>query len=325
MNKLFSLVALLVLSLSCFLGLAEDDNARLLNNPNGPAQYSLGPGDQISIHVQDLDEVSEKPVRIDPAGDIDLPLIGRLHVSGMSIEQLRTALVEQLSKYVNSPKVAINILDYHSQPVSVIGAVANPGIHQLQSPKRLLDVISMAGGLRQDAGAKLTVTRQINWGILPLPNAHTDTSGQFSIAEVSVESLTTSKSPVENIFVRPNDTISIPKAEIIYVLGQVKKAGGFPLNSRDSISLLKALALAEGLDRDASPKHARIMRASARDGANLNELPVDVQQILDGRAPDMQLRADDVLFIPDNVTRSATRRALEAALQIGTGVVIYRR
>lgn len=324
MNKLLSLVVFSLLSSltgSCF---PADLSSKQLAAPDQPLQYLLGPGDQISIHVQDLEDVSEKPVRIDPAGDIDLPLIGRLNAAGMSIEQLRESLTKQLSKYVESPKVAINVLDYHSQPVSVIGAVNSPGIHQLQSPTRLLDVISMAGGLRPDAGSKLTVTRQLHWGVLPLPNARTDASGQFSIAEVSVESLTTSKSPVDNIFVRPNDTVAIPKAEIVYVLGQVKKAGGFPLNSHESISLLKALALAEGLDRDASPKRARIMRASASAGSDLNEVPVDLQQILEGKAPDIQLRPDDVLFIPNNLARSATRRAIEAALQIGTGVVIYR-
>ena len=297
-----------------------------ITQTNQPIQYLLGPGDQIGIHVMDLDDVSDKPVRIDPAGAVDLPLIGRLTAAGLTVEQFRDALTKKLSKYIESPQIAINVLEYHSQPVSILGAVNSPGIHQLTGPKRLLDVISLAGGLRQDAGAKLTITRQTYWGTLPLPNAHTDSSGQFSIAEVSIESLTTAKSPMDNIFVKPNDTVSVPKAEIVYVMGQVKKAGGFQIASRDSISLLKALALAEGLDHDASPKKARIMRASALGtSSNTNEVPVDLQLILAGKAPDVQLHADDVLFIPSNLAQSATRRAAEAALQIATGVVIYRR
>lgn len=289
-----------------------------------PTQYLLGPGDQIGIHVQDLDEVSDKPVRIDPSGAVDLPLIGRVVVAGLTPEQFRDVLSKKLSKYIEAPQIAINVLEYHSQPVSVLGAVSNPGVQQLTGPKRLLDVISMAGGFRTDAGSKLTITRQMHWGVLPLPNARTDSSGQFSVAEVSVQSLTSAKSPVENIFIKPNDTVSVPKAEVIYVMGQVKKAGGFELTSRDSISLLKALALAEGLDHDASPKKARIMRASATGAGSVNEVPVDLQRILEGRDPDVQLHADDVLFIPSNLAQSATRRAAEAALQIATGVVIYR-
>ncbi len=286
-----------------------------------PMQYVLGPGDQISIHVMDLDDVSDKPVRVDPSGAIDLPLIGRLNAAGLTVEQFRDALTQKSTKYIDSPQITINVLEYHSQPVSVLGAVNNPGIHQLTGPKRLLDIISLAGGFRPDAGSKLTITRQVHWGTLPLPDAHTDASGQFSIAEVSVDSLTTAKNPVDNILLSPNDTVSVPKAEIVYVMGQVKKAGGFQLTSHDSISLLKALALAEGLDHDASPKKARIMRASA---GSTNEVPVDLQRILEGRDPDVQLHADDVLFIPSNLAQSATRRAAEAALQIATGVVIYR-
>jgi polysaccharide export outer membrane protein len=291
---------------------------------NQPLQYRLGPGDKIGIHVMDLDDVSDKPVLIDPAGAVDLPLIGRITAAGLTIEQFRDALTKKLAKFIESPQIAINVLEYHSQPVSILGAVNSPGIHQLTGPKRLLDVISLAGGLRQDAGDKLTITRQMSWGALPLPNSHADASGQFSIAEVSIESLTTAKNPLDNIFVRPNDTVSVPKAEIVYVMGQVKKAGGFQITSHDSISLLRALALAEGLDHDASPKKARIMRASALGTSSVNEMPVDLQQILAGKAPDVELHADDVLFVPSNTAQSATRRAAEAAIQIATGVAIYR-
>lgn len=289
-----------------------------------PLQYLLGPGDLISLHVQDLDDVSEKPVRVDPSGSIDLPLIGRLTAAGLTVDQLRTTLNKKLSKYVESPQIAINVLEYHSQPISVLGAVNSPGIQQLQSPKRLLDVISVAGGLKPEAGAKLTITRQMHWGSLPLPNARTDSSGQFSIAEVSLDALTKSNNPENNIYVYPNDTVSIPKADVVYVLGQVKRSGGFALDTHDSLSIIKALALAQGLDRDAAPKRARIVRASVIASNNTKEIPVNIQMILDGKAPDMLLNADDVLYVPSNAAKSATRRAAEAALQIATGVVIYR-
>ncbi len=294
-----------------------------------PLVYVLGPGDQISIHVTDLDDVSDKPVRVDATGYIDLPLIGRVNAGGLTIDQLRSALVAKLTKFIQGPQISINILEYHSQPVSIIGSVSNPGIHQLTSPKRLLDVISLAGGLTKDAGSKLLVTRQIHWGLIPLPGAHLDSSGQYSTVEVSLDSLTKAQNPAENIFVRPNDVVSVPKAEIVYVLGQVKKSGGFALDSRQSISLVRAVALAEGLDKDAAPKKARIMRAvgsagSSLEADNTHEMAVNLQQILEGKAPDLQLHPNDILYIPDNVSRSATRRAAEAAIQIMTGVVIFR-
>ncbi len=290
-----------------------------------PSRYALGPGDKISLHVMDLEEVSDKAVRVDPAGNIDLPLIGRVTVAGLTVEQFRSELSKKLVKYIESPQITIDVLEYQSRPVSILGAVNNPGIQQLQGPQRLLDVISTAGGLKPEAGAKLTITRQVKWGALPVANAHPDSTGQFFVGEIPIDQLTTAQDPRVNIFVLPNDTITVPKADIVYVLGQVKRAGGFPITSHDSLSLLKALALAEGLDRDASPKKARIMKASNHGLTDGTDVPVDLQRILDGKAPDMQLHADDVLFIPDNVARSTTRRFAEAALQIATGLAIYRR
>ena len=116
--------------------------------------------------------------------------------------------------------------------------------------------------------------------------------------------------------------ISVSRADVVYVVGEVKKAGGFSLNSQDSISLLRALSLAEGLSRDAAPKKARILRA-ASGSTKLDEVPIDVNQVLAGKAPDPQLHANDVLFIPNNVPASAMRRAAEAAVQIATGVIIF--
>ncbi len=205
----------------------------------------------------------------------------------------------------------------------MLGEVNTPGIQQLQSPKRLLDVISVAGGLKQRGGFEANHYAANSLGRLALANAHTDTSGQFSIAEVSLDSLTKSQNPLENIFVFLNDTISVPKAQIVYVMGQVKRSGGFPLDTHESISILKAIALAQGMDHDAAPRKARIMRAPEIAANNAKEIPVNVQEILDGKAPDLQLSADDVLYIPSNAAKSATRRAMEAAVQIATGVVIY--
>ena len=159
--------------------------------------YVLGAEDQISVHVVDLDDVSDKPVRIDPNGYLDLPLIGRMHASGLSVEQLRSALAERLSKYIDSPQISINVLEYRSQAVSILGAVNNPGLHQLQGPTRLLNVISLAGGLRQDAGPKLIITRQMKWGSLPLQGAVTDASGEFTTAAVRLEDLTMGKDPAQ--------------------------------------------------------------------------------------------------------------------------------
>jgi polysaccharide export outer membrane protein len=289
------------------------------------SEYVLGAGDEIGIHVADMDEISDKPMRIDPNGFLDLPLAGRVQASGLTIEQFKTALAGKLKKYINSPQITINLTENQSRPVSIIGAVNNPGVHQLMGPKRLIEVISLAGGLRNDAGPKVILTRQAKWGPLPLAGAKSDPASGSSTASLSLDSLMDAKNPSDDILVQPGDTISIPKADVVYVVGSVKKAGGFQLSSHETISLLQALSLAEGYDQNAAPQSAKILRPSAEDAGNPKEIPVDIKKIFAGKASDVKLYANDVLFVPSSAAKSGMRRAAEAMLQVATGVAIYGR
>ncbi len=295
------------------------------------SQYVLGPEDEISVRVADLEDITDRALRIDPAGDIDLPLAGRVHVAGLTVEGLRDLLASKLVKYIDSPRITINVQEYKSEPVSILGEVNNPGVHQLRGPKRLIDIISAAGGLKPDAGETVTITRELRWGSLPLPGAHQDASGQFSVADIELDGLVRGANPGANISVCPNDILSVSKASIVYVIGEVKKAGGFSLQSRSDISMLRALSLAEGLTHEAAPRKARILRAPASGAQGVTagkpdgeETPVDVQMILAGKAPDIELHPNDILFIPNSLAGSALKRATEAAIQIATGVVIFR-
>jgi polysaccharide biosynthesis/export protein len=294
------------------------------NSAATEATYVLGPEDQLSVHVVDLDDISEKPVRIDPNGYIELPLVGRLHAAGLTVEQLRTALARQAAKYINSPQITINVLEYRSQPVSILGEVNNPGLHHLQGPTHLVNVISLAGGLKPDAGQKVTITRRVQQGTLPLFGSHLDASGDYSVAYVRLGSLLDGSNPSANIEVRANDVISVAHAEMVYVVGNVKKSGGISINSADSMSITQALSLAEGTAPGAAPRKARILRAVDGKPSNKDEVPVDLSMVLSGKAPDLQLHANDVLFVPDNVPASAMKRATEAAIQMATGALIYR-
>jgi polysaccharide export outer membrane protein len=289
----------------------------------GDSTYVLGPGDRITVQVEDVNEIQAKPVRLDPSGFIDLPLAGRISASGLTSEQLRLAIAAQLKKYVTNPQVSIDIVEYQSRPVSVIGEVNSPGVHQLDGPKRLIEVISLAGGLREDAGAQVIITREAGYGPIPLADARTDVNHRFSTASISLDSLLAAKNPAENILIRPDDVISIPRADVVYVVGDVKKAGGFEMRSHDAMSLLQALSLAEGLGPDAAPQKARILRPTAEDASKVTEIPVDIKQIFAGKAGDMQLYANDVLFVPNSLSKSSARRAAEAVLQAATGVAIY--
>jgi polysaccharide export outer membrane protein len=290
----------------------------------GPRNYVLGPEDQITIRVLDAEEVDNKPVRVDFSGFIRLPMVGRMQAGGLTVDQLETELVREFRKFIKDPQVAVSITEFRSQPVSVLGAVRNPGVHQVQGRKTLLEIISMAGGIDPEAGHNIIITRRKEYGPIPLKSAVADETGEYTVADVDLSSILEARNPRENIEVKPNDVITVPRGQLVYVMGQVKLPGGFVLRQRETLSALQALALAQGLDRTAKPQDARILR-TVEGAPQRTEIYVDLRKILQGKASDVPLQPNDVLFIPNNVPKSAMLRGLESAIQIGTGVAIYRR
>jgi polysaccharide export outer membrane protein len=300
-----------------------------ITGPENRSTYVLGPDDQIEIRALHVEEISDKPFRIQPNGNIRLPMIGEVTAGGLTVGELEATLSSRLKEYYIDPQVTVTVTEFRSQPVSVVGAVTNPGVHQLEGHKTLLQMLSMAGGPRSDAGSSVRITRDLRWGRVPLPNAHDDPGGQWSIAEVNLKELLESRTPGENILICPMDVISVPAGGTIYVIGEVKKPGGLVLGSRSTMSVLEALSLAEGLGSRAAPRNARILRAIGGDQNNRSEERIDVAKILRGSAPDVQLRAADILLVPDSAVKNATLRSVETAIQMGTGIttglIIWRR
>jgi polysaccharide export outer membrane protein len=157
-----------------------------------------------------------------------------------------------------------------------------------------------------------------------LPDAKEDATGQFMTAEVKVKGLMDATLPEANIQIRAHDVITVPRAELVYVLGKVKRPGGFPLAERESISVLQALAMAEGVEPGALTQGAKILRASAGSTAPV-EIPIDVRKMLANAAPDQPLRPNDVLFVPSSAMKTVGVKILETGLQMATGVVIWGR
>ena len=296
---------------------AEDKSA------NATSSYLLGPEDQINIRILEAQEIADKPVLIDPQGYIELPLTGKVLATGLTTGQLQQDLTKRLRAYIKDPHVVVSIGEFHSQPVSIIGEVTTPGQQQLRGRKTLAEVLSMAGGLKPEAGNMVKITRRLEYGRIPLANAQDDPSGQFSVAEVKLSSIIEAKDPQQNVLIQPYDVVSVPKGEMVYVVGEVEKGGGFVLNAKERISVLQSLSLAGGLRPNASPGNARILRASI-DGGERTEIPVNLKKILEGRDEDRALRPDDILFVPTSRTKPAAIRTIEAAIQLGTGIVIWR-
>src|SRR6267142_7152169 len=285
--------------------------------------YLLGPDDQLEISGPELNDVANKPIRIEGVGDIQVPLVGRVHVAGLTVQQAEQEINKALSKYIRDPQVVVSVAEMRSQPVSILGAVNTTGVHQVQGHKTLLEMLALAGGIRPDAGYSIRITRELGWGCIPLPNAGLDPSGRFSVAEVNLKEIMEAKNPEEDIQIFPHDIISVPKAEMVYVIGEVKRSGGFVLGEHQTMSVLQALSLAEGLNTAADTRHARILRLKANADAR-EETTVDEKEILQGKKSDVALQGDDILFVPGSTGKKATLRGIEAFIQTGTGYVIWR-
>jgi polysaccharide biosynthesis/export protein len=288
-----------------------------------PSTYLLGPDDQITIQGPELDEVTNRPYRVDPEGYVSMPMLGRVKAGGSTIGDFDTQLNLAAAKYIRHPQLVASVAEFHSQPISVVGAVNQPGAQQLQGKKTLMQVISMVGGFRSDAGNMLTITRESQWGPLPLPNATTDSSGKYSVADISIPELLKEKTPQLNIPIMPNDVITVPVSETVYVVGDVHKAGGFLLGEHKDMTVLQAVAMAEGISGTADSKHSRIIHHA--ESAERTETPINVKLILAGKAEDVPLNGGDILFVPGSVSKKAGLRTVEAVIQTASGMAVWGR
>jgi polysaccharide export outer membrane protein len=286
------------------------------------SNYVLGPEDELEISGPELEELA-KPMRVDSDGTILVPLVGRVPVAGLTVQECEHELTRRLSAYFREPQVALTVRELRSQPVSVLGAVKAPGVYQVRGHKTLLEILSLAGGIREDAGYSIRITRKREWGCIPLSDALPDPTGEFSVASVNLQAILQAENPQENIPILPHDVVTVPKAQMVYVIGEVRRSGGFVLGEKKSVSVLQALALAEGLTGTADTRHAKILRVdSAAD--QRREIAVDVKGILAGKKEDVPLQSNDILFIPGSTGKKAVLRAVEAMVQTVTGIAIWR-
>ena len=290
----------------------------------GHRPYLLGPDDQIIVEALHAPVIKDRPFRIDSSGFVTLPLAGRVQAAGLTVDELQKALASRLQPFIRRPEVTVSIAEFRSQPVSVVGPVTNPGVYQLQGHKTLMELLSLAGGAKPEAADTVRITRRLQCAPFPLATVRPDVSGQYVVGEVSLQNLLEAKNPAENPEICPEDVITLARAPLVYVMGEVRKPGGFPLREREQTSVLEAISLAEGLLRTASSTGVRILRAQPNGGQRI-EIAVNLKTILSGKTADIPVQPNDILVVPNNTPRNALLRAAEAAVQMGTGVVIWRR
>jgi polysaccharide export outer membrane protein len=268
-----------------------------------PSFLKLGGGDLIEVSVYNVPELSTK-ARVGTSGDVYLPLIDYVHVGDLSVDEAQTLIEKRLGDggFVRNPHVTIFVDESASQGVTLLGEVAKPGIYPDLGDHRLYEIISEAGGFTPSAARKVSIfhrsqTEAIH---LELPRNLADDLSN-------------------NVEVLPGDTIMVPRAPIIYVVGDVGRPSGL-LVDNGTLTVLQAVALAGGTNHTAKMSGVRIIRKGP---AGMTETRVELKKMLEAKAPDVTLKADDILFVPVSSGRVLAGRTFEAAIAMATAVSIY--
>jgi polysaccharide export outer membrane protein len=283
------------------------------------SDFRLGPDDLVDISVFEAPELN-RTLRVSANGEISLELLGPIRASGLTPRELETTLQDRLRRtYMKDPHVGVFVHELESHPVSVVGAVKKSGVFQIRSTKTVIEMISLAEGLSDTAGDTVLIMRGTEFSGL----GASEQVQQGKIEQVNLKELMESKDSALNVLVYPGDIVKVTSAEVVYVVGEVRKPGGFVLKNNQNISLLQALALAEGLTRTSATSQARIIRTVAKTDQRI-EIPVDLGKILSNKKSDLELQPKDILFIPNSAAKSAFYRAAEAAISTATGAAIYK-
>jgi polysaccharide biosynthesis/export protein len=301
--------------------------------------YRIGAEDLLEISVFEAPEL-KRTVRVAASGEVSLPLLGIVQAAGLTARELEVVLQELLRRtYMKDPHVGVFVREMQSHPVSVFGAVRKPGVFQIRGAKTLVEVLSMAGGIADDAGDSVIVmrgaglpeaadppsARPVATGILQNHSSKdvTDAAAGKTV-EIDVKNLLQSGDSHSNVLIYPGDVVKVTRAGVVYVVGEVRKPGGFVLKTNENVSVLQALALAEGLTRTSAKSRAQIIRTDEVTGAR-SEIPINLGKILSGKAADPLLKPKDIVFVPNSAGRTALYRGAEAAIGIGSSLIIYRR
>jgi polysaccharide biosynthesis/export protein len=277
-----------------------------LSGTASPADLVIGDGDLLEVGIFGVPDF-KSDVRVSSNGNVSLPIVGDVWVAGLTIEQAEKRIEQKLveAKLFNDPHVSVFEKEYATQGVSILGEVQRPGMYPLLGSHNLFDAISVAGGTTPKAGSYVLLTHRND---PQHPQRIPLTTG-------------TGESGDNNVKVEPGDTILVSKAGIVYVVGDVHQPGGFVMENGKSITVLEAIALAQGTNPNASLNGAKLIRSTPE---GPKETPLQLKDILAAKAVDPKLQADDVVFVPGSASKSAAKRGAEAILTMATGVAVWR-
>ena len=273
-------------------------------HPN-PA-LELGTGDLIDVGVYNVPELTTK-ARIGTNGDLYLPLIDYVHVAGLTVDEAQSIIEKRYADggFVKNPHVSVFVDNYASQGASLLGEVMRPGIYPVLGGQRLFDLLSAAGGLTEKAGNSVTITHRNQ------PDQPVTVPLARNVAEV----------PDSNVPIFPGDTVVIRRADIVYVVGDVQHPTGI-LMDRGHLTVLQAIALAGGTTGTSKLNSARIIQKGPN---GMTETKVRLKKVLEAKLPDIQMKPDDILFVPTSAFKSALHTDASIAIQASSlGLVASR-
>lgn len=321
----------------CFAAGAFGQQIQNPANPAGPVQqipaapaagqarpnYIISPGDQMLIHAKDVEEIDNKQFMVDDDGNLSLPLIGPIKAAGRTVAQLEVDIAEKLKTLVRNPEVSISMTLVRQDTVLVTGAFTKTGLVPLEGRETLSQLIVKQGGLVTGANHSVRVTRKMESGPIPLASAIEDPERRVSTVEISLEALTDSINPAEDIVLQPGDIITASKAELIYVQGAVVKTGTLQLDERESLSAMQVVIMSGGLQADAIADKAEIFRP-VLDTSRRAVIPIDLKKVMQAKANDFPLLPNDVLYVPSKHTNWRTiGHVLQYAAPITVGLIFY--
>jgi polysaccharide export outer membrane protein len=299
---------------------ASVENNNLIKASGG---YIIGNGDLLEIKVVGQDAISGKH-RVNDNGQINLPFVGTIQAAGLTDEQLSSALKERYQKYLRNPELSINIMEFNSQFVTVLGSVKTPGRYSLQREVRLFDVIGMAGGMGERAGTSVNLVRYTSnkpTSATSIPD--NEISEAVEIISIDLKQLFEGR-PELNYVIKPGDLINVPEADTIYVTGNVNKPGSY--NTKIPVTLTQAIALAGGMTAEARRSQISLYRSKSG-SAEREELTYSLSDLEKRKVKDPVLLPNDVVYIRGSESRSiglAFVRALTGGVGSSIGFSILR-
>ena len=310
---------------------ASPDKRESANHQQGQA-YFINPDDLLLIQVFDVPEVSRE-YRVSATGTITLPLLAnQVTAASLTPDELAHVIAEKYrtAGILNNPRVMVTVRESRAYSVAITGAVKKPQVYPVFGRTTVLDVLSHAEGLADDAGNSAVITRgDFAAQALEQKGKCLDSAKQATCSPtftVDIKRLLDTGDANLNADVYPGDRVTVRRAGIIYVAGAVNRPGGFPLkDDREDMTVLKAIALAEDLKPTAIRRKAIIIRRISEQPGQREEIAVDLARLLAGKAPDPPMLPNDILFVPDSTSKKAVMRGVEAAIQITTGLIIWRR